>query len=198
MKDDELELWRHQWQGQPAVVIDLIRRVERETAEMRFGWLLFFAPASVAAVATVLVAMKPNTGGVLFAAGLWLFIGIASWFVKRNSRGVWTPAAETTAAYLELSIERCRRKERDYRFGRVLAVLITAFVLFGSYEGLNARGALKTMASHWIVAATFLYTIGVVGFALFVQHRKRRQTQAELEYLLNLQRQLRLRPDGED
>ena len=198
MKDDELELWRQQWQGQPAVVIDLIRRVERETSEMRFGWMVFFAPTSVAAVATVLVAMKPNTRGVLFAAGLWLFIGIASWFVKRNSRGIWTPAAETTAAYLELSIERCRRKERDYRFGRVLAVLITAFVLFGSYGGLNARGALKTMSSHWIVAATFLYTIGVVGFALFVQHRKRRQTQAELEYLLNLQRQLRLRPNGEN
>ena len=198
MKDDELELWRQQWQGQPAVVIDLIRRVERETAEMRFGWLLFFAPASVAAVATVLVAMKPNTGGVLFAAGLWLFIGIGTWFAKRNSRGVWTPAAETTAAYLELSIERCLRKERDYRFGRVLAVLVTAFVLFGVYEGLNARGALKTTASYWIVGATFLYTIGVVGFALFVQHRKRRKTQRELDYLLNLQQQFHLPPDGDN
>src|SRR5262245_58813252 len=106
MKDDELEMWRQQWQGRPEVVIDLIRRVERETAQMRIGRLAWWAPAAVATVTSVLVAMKPTISGVLFTAGLWLFMGIGGWFVRKNQKGVWTPAAETTAAYLELSIER--------------------------------------------------------------------------------------------
>jgi hypothetical protein len=197
MRDDELELWREQWRGQPAVVIDLIRRVERETVQMRMGRLTLLVPAAVATVATVLVAMKPNTGGVLFVAGLWLFIAITAWLVKRNLRGVLTPAAETTAAYIELSIERCRRVKRGYRFGRVLGFLITAFVLFGVYAGLSAGGALKTTASYWILAATFLWTICVVEFAMFLQRRNVRKSQVELEYLLNLQRQLHAAQQGE-
>src|SRR5262249_33436883 len=133
MRDDELDLWRKQWCGQPAVVMDLIRRVERETVQMRMRWVTLLVPAAVATVATVQVATKPNTGGVLFVAGLWLFIGITAWLVKRNLRGVWTPAAETTAAYIELSIERCRRVKRGYIVGRTLGFFITAFVLFGVY-----------------------------------------------------------------
>src|SRR5215510_1499636 len=102
MKDDELELWRRQWQGRPEVVIDLVRRVERETVKMRMGWLAYFAPGAVAAVATVLVATKPSIGGVLFVSGLWLIMGIGLWLGKRSQKGLWAPAAETTAAYLEL------------------------------------------------------------------------------------------------
>ena len=86
----------------------------------------------------------------------------------------------------------------DNRFGRVLEVLVTAFVLFGAYEGLKSHDVLKTTASYWIVGATFLYTIGIVGFVLFVQHRKRRKTQRELDYLLNLQQQFHLPPDGDN
>ena len=198
MRDDELDLWRKQWRGQPAVVMDLIRRVERETVQMRTGWVTLLVPSAVATVATVLVAMKPNTGGVLFVAGLWLFIGITAWLAKRNLRGVWTPAAETTAAYIELSIERCRRVKRGYLVGRTLGFFITAFVLFGVYEGLSAGGALKTTASYWILAATFLWTICVVEFAMFLQRRKVRKMQVELDYLLNLQRQLRVAQQGEN
>ena len=131
MSDDEMERWQQQWQGQPSVVVDLIRRVERETAEMRMAWFPFFAPAAVASVATVFVAMSPSLGGILFVGGLWLFVGFAVFFVKWNFKGAWTPQAETTTAYLELSILRCRRKLRDFRVGRVMAVLVTAFVLHG-------------------------------------------------------------------
>jgi len=199
MRDDELDMWREQWLDQPAVVIDLIRRVERETAQMRMGGLTLLAPAAVATVLTVLVAMKPNTVGVLFAAGLWLFMGIWGWIAKRNMRGIWSPAAETPGAYLELSIERCRRTDRGWRIGRVLAVLITAFVLFGVYELISAAGALKTTASYLIVAAVFLWTICIVGSVLlFVQLRIARKMRTELEYLLNLQRQLNTGQQGKN
>jgi hypothetical protein len=199
MKDDELELWKQQWQRRPDVVIDLIRRVEREAVQMRMGWLALVAPAAVATVVTVLVAMKPNVGGILFAAGLWLIMGIGVWLGKRSQKGLWAPAAETTAAYLELSIERCRRTQRGLRFWRLFPFFfaVTAFVLFGVYKGLKEKGALETTEDYWIVAATFLWTICVQGFVLYVLWRHGRKMQVELEYLLNLQRQLRASQQGE-
>ena len=191
MRDDEMEMWRQQWQGQPSVVVDLIRRVERETVEMRMAWFAFFAPAAVGFVATVFVAMSPSLGGILFVAGLWLFGIFTLLFIKWNFKGAWTPHAETTTAYLELSIVRCRRKLRDFRVGRVMAVLVTAWVLFGVYGFLKSAGALKTALGFWITAATFVWTIGVVAFAMYLgPHRMKVKTRAELEYLLTLQRQL--------
>jgi hypothetical protein len=194
MSDDEMEMWRQQWQGQPAVAVDLIRRVERETVEMRMAWFPLFAPAAVGFVATVFVAMSPSLGGILFVAGLWLLVAFTLLFIKWNYKGAWTPHAETTTAYLELSILRCRRKLRGFRVGRVMAVLSTAWALVGVYGSLKNVGALKTAPGFWIAAAIFVWTIGVVAF---VMHRIKVKTQAELEYLLTLQRQL-LRQEGEN
>ena len=44
MTDDELEKWRQEWRGQPAVPIDLIRKVERETAYSTLGYLALILP----------------------------------------------------------------------------------------------------------------------------------------------------------
>jgi hypothetical protein len=142
--------------------------------------------------------MKPNVGGILFAAGLWLIMGIGVWLEKSSQKGLWTPAAETTAAYLELSIERCRRTQRGLRFWRLFPffLAVTAFVLFGAYMGLKEKGALETTEDYWIVTATFLWTICVEGFVLYVLYRRGRKMQGELEYLLNLQRQLRPTQQG--
>src|SRR5262245_33158487 len=131
MRDDELEVWRKQWQSQRTVTIDLIRRVERETIYMRLGRWAYLAPVAVAVATTVAAILDGRIDAIVFAAGMWAFVGIGSWFVVRNQKGIWAPAAETTAAYLDLSIERCHRRLRDFRFGRVLAPLITAFVLIG-------------------------------------------------------------------
>jgi hypothetical protein len=200
MRDDELEMWRQQWQGRPEVVIELIRRVERETTQMRLGWLALLLPAAVVTGVTVLVAIKPNVGGILFAAGLWLIMGIGVWLGKRSQKGLWLPAAETTAAYLELSIERCRRTQQGFRFWRLFPLFfaVTAFVLFGVYNGLKEKGALETTEDYWIVAATFLWTICVEGFVLYVLWRNGRKIQVELEYLLNLQGRLRATQQGEN
>ena len=197
MRDDELEMWRRQWQGEPAEVVDLIRKVERGTVAMRMGKYLLLAPAVVASVATTLVAMSPSIGGILFVVGLWLFLGFSLWFDNRNMIGVLTPDAETTSAYLELSIERCKRGLRGFRVGRVMSVLVTAFVLFGVYQGLRSGGKLNNATSYWIVAATFLYTIAVVGFVMVVHYRAEKKTRAELEYLKDLQGRLSLRQEPE-
>src|SRR5579871_684863 len=106
MKDDELEVWRRQWQGQPAVPIDLIRKVERETVYLRLGLYAIYIPYAIGIVTAIGAILNPTLLSIVFAFGLWLFIIIARIFGGQNMKGVWTPAAETTAAYVDLSILR--------------------------------------------------------------------------------------------
>ena len=91
MKDDELEGWRREWQAQPAITMDLIRRVERETVTMRWDRLLLLAPAAVAFGTTVIAALNPRIDAIVFAAGMWIFMALSWWFLIQNRNGIWGP-----------------------------------------------------------------------------------------------------------
>lgn len=190
MKDDELEVWRRQWHTQPQVPIDLIRKVERQTVYARLGLLAHVVPLSIAIIATVGAFTNPNRISILIASGFWLFIVVSWLFFIRNSKGTWGLAAQTTAAYVELSIARCRSYLHSFRFMLVFSILVTVFVLVAVYEGLSSAGRLQTRESYEAVAFNFLWTIGVMSFVVFVLDRKRRKTKIELDYLLDLQHKL--------
>jgi uncharacterized membrane protein YsdA (DUF1294 family) len=190
MKDDELEVWRRQWRGQPQVPIDLIRKVERQTVYARLGLFAHVLPLSIAIVATVGAFTNPNPLSILIASGFWFFILVTWVFSIRNSKGTWAPAAQTTAAYVELSIARCRSYIRSFRLTVIVSILVTVFVLVAVYEGLSSAGRLQTRESYEAVAFNFLWTISVMSFVVFVLDRKRRKTKIELDYLLDLQRKL--------
>jgi len=190
MKDDELEVWRRQWRGQPEVPIDLIRKVERQTVYGRIGLLANVLPLLIAIATSVAAFNNPNPLSILFACGLWVFIFMGWLFGIRNSKGTWAPAAQTTAAYVELSIARCRSYLNSFRFTVVMSILLTVFVLVGMYEMLSSAGRLQRRASYEAVALSFLWTIGVISFVLFLLSRKRRKTKIELAYLLDLQHKL--------
>lgn len=190
MKDDELEVWRRQWRGQPEVPIDLIRKIERQTLYARIGLLLNILPLSIAIVVSVGAFMNPNPLSILIACGFWFFNFMGWLFGVRNSKGTWAPAAETTAAYVELSIARCRSYLASFRFMVVFSTLLTVFVLVAVYEALSSRGRLQTSASYEAVALSFLWTMGVMSLVLFLYDRKRRKTKIELAYLLDLQHKL--------
>jgi hypothetical protein len=189
--DDELDVWRRQWHSQPAVPIDLIRKVERQTVYMRLNWILQILPGLVG-VGTIIFAFNmPTLPRILLAIGTWIFILIGWRFMIENLRGVWAPTAETTAAYVELSIERCRRKLKDFRFGNVLSVLLTAFVMIVLYQVLASAGALRTTEDYLTMVGSFLFAAAIVAVVLLRQSGKRKKTEEELAYLLNLQRQLK-------
>jgi hypothetical protein len=190
MKDDELEVWRRQWRGQPEVPIDLIRKVERQTVYARIGLLLNIVPLSIAIVASVGAFINPNPLSILIACGFWFFIFVAWLYGIRNSKGAWAPVAQTTAAYVELSIARSRSYLDSFRFTVVFSILLTVFVLVAVYEGSSSAGRLQTREGYEAVAFSFLWTIGVISFVLFVLDRKRRKTKIELAYLLDLQHKL--------
>jgi hypothetical protein len=190
MKDDELEVWRRQWRGQPEVPIDLIRKVERQTVYARIGLLANVLPLLIAIATSVGAFNNPNPLSILFACGLWVFIFMGWLFGIRNSKGTWAPAAQTTAAYVELSIARCRSYLNSFRFTVVMSILLTVFVLVGMFEMMSGTGRLQTKASYEAVALSFLWTIAVMSFVVFLLDRKRRKIKIELAYLLDLQHKL--------
>ena len=190
MTDDELEVWRREWHSQPAVPIDLIRKVERQTLAMRRDWILQIGPALVG-VGTVIAAVIMQTVTWIFlAVGTWLFILIGWRFMLENQRGVWAPASETTAAYVELSIERCRRALDNIRFANVTMWLLTVFVFIADYQILKNEGGLTTTYDLLIAIGVFAIATFVVSMIFIFQLRKRKQTKADLEYLLELQRKM--------
>lgn len=190
MKDDELEVWRRQWQGQPAVPIDLIRKVERDTVYLRWGRYAVYIPYAMGIVTAIGAILNPSLLSIVFALGLWVFILIARLFERRNMKGIWTPAGETTAAYLDLSILRCRSRLASIRFSNVLTPLLTTFVLVGIYEMFATTGKLETRQDYVVVALSFIWTIGVVTFVQIMLARKRKKTAGELAYLMDLKRKL--------
>jgi hypothetical protein len=191
MRDDELEVWRRQWHGQPAVPIDLIRKVERQTMYMQLDWIAQILPGLIGVATVVAAIVMRSWTWVLLACGTWLFNIVGWWFMIRNTEGMWTPVAQTTAAYIELSIERCRRKLINFRFTTRFTVFLTAFVIAVLSLILGSMGAVKTNKDFVQTVLAFLFAIGVVSIFLLLEARKRKKTEAELTYLLELQRRLR-------
>lgn len=107
----------------------LRRRVQAESRRLSLALLAEYA---VGAIITCLVAWKLATdrGPDTFVWGfamLW-FTGMALQFTSENRRGTWLPSAESTRAYLDLALERLRRRERSLRFAWLLFGLQVTFL----------------------------------------------------------------------
>lgn len=112
--DKQLGAWQQQWQAASEEtgsdsVEDLRRRVETESRRMRFGLL---APAAVTVGIGGSVLLRAidsvQSTDLVLAAGVWLSILIAWAGTLWIAHGTWRPLGETTAAYLDVSIRRCR------------------------------------------------------------------------------------------
>ena len=190
MKDDELEIWRRQWNSQPSVPIDLIRKVERQTVYMKFENASLILPGLIG-VATIIAAVRmPTAPWILLSIGVWCFNIIGGYIQIRNSKGAWAPVADTTEAYVEVSIRRCRAKLGNMRLFFVMAPLLTAFVMIVVYQIIASAGELRTPKDFLIMIGSFAYAGGIVAFVSWLTAGKRKKVQAEMAYLLNLQQQL--------
>jgi hypothetical protein len=190
MRDDELENWRREWRAQPTAPLDLIRRVERQTLYMRLDWAAQILPGIIGVASAIIAAILRSAVWIVLTCGMWLFITVGWWFMNQNMKGIWSPVAETTSAYVALSIQRCRRKLTSLRFDVVFSVLLTGFSLLMVYEVLASSGALRTSDSRMVMFAAFLLAMGGVGVFLLTRLSKRRKTESELAYLLELHRRM--------
>jgi hypothetical protein len=193
MTDDELEIWRRQWRGQPAVPIDLIRKVERQTIYMRFGYLALFVPGSVGVGAVVLAVLMPSLPTMVLAVGVWAFLIIIALMGIKASKSLWAPTTESTAAYVDLSVRRCRAQLKSVRLYYLVAPLLTIFIMAVQYWFLASYDVLKTSRDiAWMVGA-WVYASAIMAFVGLLMRRWGKKVRVELSYLENLQRRL-----GED
>jgi hypothetical protein len=189
MKSDiELESWRRQWQSQPHIPIDLIRKVERQTvymAQYRLGEILVTIVMGGGTIVAAAITRNPNVA--LLAVGTVIFIALAWRFALKHTQGLWAPSAETTAAYLDLSIRRGRWKVADARYDSIQAVLLTVFVCVVDYRILVSYGKWSNPRDAWWLWL-FCGVLSVVLFVAFENRRKKAKT--ELEYLSRLHAEL--------
>lgn len=112
--EQDLARWREQWQGgSPRPALNLAG-LKRRARWRNWGLVLYltlgFAGGTFAALAFTWVAVE--SGHWLDCAVAACIIALMVWaltFELRSLRGLWQPSAETPAAFLDLSIDRCRR-----------------------------------------------------------------------------------------
>ena len=185
--DIELESWRRHWQTASSVPPDLRSRVERETRWMRRFVVteiivtMVFGGGSVAWV----VASR-RTDALVLAIGIWAFIAVA-WAISFVLRlDAWAPATLSTAAFLDLSILRCRRRREAVIAQSVLYAMILAFDLAWIYFGRTehaSEGVVSFLTSSgvaWICLVTAVLAVAAL--------RQRQKLARELETLTSLRK----------
>jgi len=176
MPDLELETWRAEWQADAEVPADLRRKVAHGTRNMRLtmaGELL--VTVTIGGGSTLWAAVDPGTEMLVLAIAVWLFLAAAWAFAFITRRGTWSPAAPTTADFVDLSIRRCRGKLAATRFGVGLYFAEMAFCLTWLYRDPARRTPTPAIV---FAAVTPLFLAGVARF--------RRKTRAELESLRSI------------
>jgi hypothetical protein len=190
--DAELESWRRQWRSGPSgaagagAAEELTRRVLRDTRWMKLGMI---APVFVTfGIGGAVVLRALRTGQVIdtvLAVESWLFI-VVTWVGGLwLARGTWRPLADTTAAFVDISIRRCEANIRSASFGAYLYVLQFLFIVLVKIFG-SAIGAVAVLTSPYVILFGWL---GLPLFSAAIVWFRRRQ-RAQLEHLRALRRQL--------
>lgn len=187
--DTELEVWRRQWQSDTTVPLDLRRKVERQSRFMKLGLIAeILVTITIGGAAAGWAVYSPQSENVMLAVGTWVYIAIAWTFGLIVNRGSWSPSAQDTAAFIDLSVRRCRGRLAAVWFSACLFVGQMVFVLGWVYRNSPAH---LTPLLTWLffrsipIDIVWVCTAAFFGFLLWYRRRKR----AELAWLLGLQEQ---------
>lgn len=122
--NDLIDAWQSESvdEAAPAPLSDEVRRrIRRKVRRHGIGLILLAVTEVVMCVgllAWLLPKMLERQRPVDFVgfAGVLLLFAVALGFSFWNRRGTWWPAAESTRTFIDLSIERCRRKLLTLRY----------------------------------------------------------------------------------
>jgi len=190
MTDLELQNWQEQWQSEPSIPMNLRKSVERQSKLMRIGLIGDVAVTLVIGGGSIAWAMRAGNGEfVPVAIAAWMFLAAAWIFVLMANRGLWSPSAMESSAFIDLSIRRSRRTLATLWFAVALFFAEVAFGLGWAYiHSVDRRVSMRAWLLFsslrvdvvWLVTALFLG--GVVWY--------RRRKQYELVRLLELRKQM--------
>ena len=183
-KDTELDTWRREWQSEAAVPPDLRRRVERQSRWLKIGIAAdVMVTAAIGGGVVALAARAPHADMLLLAAATWSFIAVAWVFRLSITRGLWSPAAIDTGAFVDLSVRRCRAQMKATLFGAGLYVCEMAFCMGWIYR----YSATRTPLAQWLFGSVFNALVWLCSVAFFVFLAwYRRKKRAELDWLVRL------------
>lgn len=188
--DTELEVWRRQWQSGPVIPLDLRRKVERQSRFMKINLICEILVTMLFGGGVIAwAACSPDAGLVLLAAGTWVYIAIAWTFGLMVNHGNWSPAAQNTAAFVDLSVRRCRGRLAAVWFAFGMFLFQMAFILGWVY---HYSAAHETPLGTWLffgsipIDIVWVFTGAFFGCLVWYRRKKR----AELTYLLGLLEQM--------
>ncbi len=179
--------WRNlmnAWQSEapdeaaPAPLSDEVRRRIRGKVKRHSYWLILLAVSEIviavgmtAWMAFGLLDLRKPVDLVALIGTVILF-AVAFYYTVKNRRGTWWPAAESTTTFVDLSIERCRRKLRTVRFiPKLLAGGVSFLAVWGTWELLARPKPVST--STWIEFFAFLVLYPAVYLAWGAWYKRR-------------------------
>jgi hypothetical protein len=182
--DTEFETWRREWQSDAAIPPDLRRRVERQSRWLKIGIAGDMLVTTAIGGGVIAVAARaPQPDMLALAAATWIFIAAAWAFRLTVTRGLWSPAAIDTAAFVDLSVRRCGAQLKATAFGAGLFVCEIAFCMAWIHHHSTARPPLVA----WLFGSWFnrlVWLVSVVFFVILAWYRRRKR--AELAWLASL------------
>lgn len=185
--DHEFETWQRQWQSQPAVPIDLRRRVERDMRGRRRAMLASVAVTVVIGGGTSLWAARSgDPDALVLAFTVWIFIAVAWALTLRleRLRGPSRPVTDSTAAFLEYAIRSRRTRRQGITASAILYVVFFGFMLAWRYRTDTAAAA---MTPWEYVTSARVITLLAISIALGVLAiYQRRRLDRELQNLVNM------------
>ncbi|MFY9822972.1 MAG: hypothetical protein WAM82_16440 [Thermoanaerobaculia bacterium] len=118
--DDELLAWRADWQAEAGPSPEALAAIRRRVRCQSRGMALLLAGELLLAAAALAFLVRfaiqhPDPVDVATMAGLCLLTLWATACSLWLRRGLWKPEAETIAAFLDLSVDRSRRRLRSLR-----------------------------------------------------------------------------------
>lgn len=184
--DLELEAWREQWQTEAFIPASLRRNVERQSRRMKIGLLGdVLVTLIIGGGSTIWAFISKDHGITVVAQAAWLFIAAAWMFVLTANRGLWVPAALDAAAFLDLSIRRCRSALRMVWFAGVLFVAEVIFGLSWAYLHSSARQPVLQWLAFGSIRIDIVWICTVIFFVMLIWYRSKKRR--ELEQLLQMQ-----------
>lgn len=130
---------------------------------------------------------QPRAIGTVGFAGTAVLIAVALGFSLWNRRGTWAPASESMLTFVELSLERQRRKLVALRFGPWFLAVELAFLVPWSVWALLSRPA-----EPWRWLFAFGWMIGMSALLLAWWAWYKRKTLRETAEWEELRRALRV------
>jgi hypothetical protein len=134
---------------------------------------------------TVWAVRSPESDLRFVAVAAWLFLAAAWIFVLLVSRGLWAPSAIDTAAFVDLSIKRCRKALMTVWFA---VALFLAEIVFGMTWAYQHSVSSETPLLSWLLfsslrvdivwAMTLTFFVGAIVYS--------RKKKTELARLLAL------------